>query len=181
MQSIELFLAEVENRAFQMARIATGCDQDALDIVQDVMLRLVQSYVDKPADSWKPLFYRMLQNRITDFHRKKTLTSRIFAWIGFKNPDGDEIDLVETVEDSKALSPEQLIQHERFGDALLSALEKLPQRQQQTFLLRIWEGLSVKETAEVMQCSEGSIKTHLSRATQTLRDMLEPHNFSGSE
>lgn len=175
--TIEQFLAEIESRAFQMARIATGCEQDALDIVQDVMLSLVQTYPNKPSDTWKPLFYRMLQNRITDFHRKKTLTGRIFSWVGLSPFDNeDEIPVEESYPDPNNRFSEELLQHERFNHALLHALEALPQRQQQTFLLRIWEGMSVKETALIMECSEGSIKTHLSRALMRLKEQLSEHN-----
>ena len=179
MQSLDQFLAEVEGRAFQIARIATGCDQDALDIVQESMISLVTSYSDKCESNWKPLFYRILQNRITDFHRRKTLTGKIFAWIGLKKADEEDIDLLEQIAAPNADMPELALSKDRFSDALIHALEQLPARQQQTFLLRIWEGLSVKETAEAMQCGEGSVKTHLSRATQSLRAHLEPHYFSG--
>ncbi|WP_415900716.1 RNA polymerase sigma factor [Neptuniibacter sp. QD48_11] len=181
MQLIEHFLIQIERRAFQIARIATGCDQDALDIVQDVMLKFVHTYSDKPEADWKPLFHRMLQNRINDFHRRKTLTNRIFSWISFRANEEDSEVIEEEFVDPSALLPEEFLQHERFGDALLHELEALPQRQQQTFLLRIWEGMSVKETAEAMACSEGSIKTHLSRATARLKQKLAAHNFIGPD
>ncbi|WP_415888556.1 RNA polymerase sigma factor [Neptuniibacter sp. SY11_33] len=179
MQPIEQFLIKIERRAFQIARIATGCDQDALDIVQDVMLKFVYNYSDKPDADWQPLFHRMLQNRITDFHRRKTLTNRIFSWISFRTDEGESEISEEEFVDPSALLPEDFLQHERFGDALIKELEALPQRQQQAFLLRIWEGLSVKETAEAMACSEGSIKTHLSRATARLKQQLHAQNFIG--
>jgi RNA polymerase sigma-70 factor (ECF subfamily) len=181
--SIDRFLAEIETRAFHMARIASGNEQDALDIVQDAMLKLVQRYAEKSPENWKPLFFRILQNRITDFHRRQTLGGRIFGWIKFKqDQDSDEEYLSpENSADPQALLPEQLLQQCRFSEALTEALKRLPQRQQQTFLLRIWEGLSVKETAIAMQCSEGSVKTHLSRAIQSLRNTLEPHDFSGTD
>jgi len=180
--SIDRFLADIETRAFQMARIATGNEQDALDIVQDAMLKLAQNYADKSPENWKPLFYRILQNRITDFHRKKTLTGRIFSWVGLNNNENnDDQYVLNNSPDPQALLPELELEQHRFSTALVEALKALSPRQQQTFLLRIWEGMSVKETAEAMQCSEGSIKTHLSRALETLRATLEPHYFTGAD
>ena len=178
---MEQFLASIESRAFQMARIATGCDQDALDIVQDVMLNLVQTYSHKPASDWKPLFYRILQNRITDFHCKKTLTGRIFAWIGIAPSADDDEPSIDNLVDPHAILPEDILHNTRFSEVLISALERLPHRQQQAFLLRIWEGLSVKETAAAMECSEGSVKTHLSRAINNLKQQLILHEFTGLE
>ncbi|PIE25548.1 MAG: RNA polymerase sigma factor [Neptuniibacter caesariensis] len=175
---MDQFLANVEGRAFQITRFATGCDHDALDLVQDSMISLVSNYADKPETAWKPLFYKILHNRIADFQRKKTLTGRIFSWIGLHNPEDEKgVELLDKIPDPAAEIPELVLSQNRFSEALIMAIEQLPPRQQLTFLLRIWEGMSVKETAEIMQCSEGSIKTHLSRATQSLRNQLEPHNF----
>lgn len=172
---MEKFLASIERRAFLMARVATSDTEEAMDIVQEAMLLLVRKYRNKPEQLWKPLFYRILQNRIRDWYRRTAVRSRLM--IRFRGRSEDENGLagdpLENIEDPSGDNPAKLaIQGEASGK-LLSALAKLPRRQQQAFLLRAWEGLSVSETAGAMRCSEGSVKTHYSRAVRSLRDQLE--------
>jgi RNA polymerase sigma-70 factor (ECF subfamily) len=177
--SLEAFLAAVERRAFRMARIAVGDTEEALDIVQDAMFELVRHYAVRPATEWRPLFYRILVNRIRDGYRRKAVRRR---WLGFMRPlrtmsDGKDAkaDPIESAPDLDAIDPDRKTVLRDSMAALDAALERLPQRQQQAFLLRAWEGLSVGETAAAMNCSAGSVKTHYSRAVGALRKALEGH------
>ncbi|MBL4682437.1 MAG: RNA polymerase sigma factor [Pseudomonadales bacterium] len=163
---LDRFLASVERSAFRMAEIATRNPDDALDIVQDTMIKLVVKYADKPVNEWRPLFYSILRSRITDFHRKKTVINRIFFW---GNKDGEED--AEAV-DTSLSDPVELILEQMTLENLLKALQALPARQQEAFLLRTWQGFSVTETSKIMKCAEGSVKTHLYRATNALKKAI---------
>ncbi|GJL77370.1 MAG: RNA polymerase sigma factor [Nitrospinaceae bacterium] len=176
-RDLEAFLASIERRAFRMAQISTGNSEDALDIVQDTMFIWVRKYSQKPEEEWRPLFFRILQNKIRDWHRRNMIRKRWRIWFqpgeesegeGFDNP-------LENFADSDKSSPENKIILGHSLKALESSLRRLPQRQQQAFLLRVWEEMSVRETAAAMGCSEGSVKTHYSRAVKTLRNLLEEH------
>ncbi|WP_196137225.1 RNA polymerase sigma factor [Aliikangiella sp. G2MR2-5] len=168
--SIEKFLMEVEKKAYRMAQLATGNSSDALDIVQDTMIKLVEKYAGNPAEEWKPLFYRILQSRITDHLRKKTLQAKVFFWRS-TSEESESGDLIDQASDY--ITPERELDGQRNVELVIDAVKKLPHRQQQCFLLRSWEGLSVKETALAMNCSEGSVKTHYSRAREALQQALE--------
>ncbi len=160
----------MEKRAFHFARIATGNEQDALDIVQDAMLKLVQRYAGRDEQEWGPLFHRILQSRIRDWYRRSLVRNRLRVWFG---SDEDEDDPLQNQPDPAGSGPLGELESGRFGEELERALGRLPNRQQQAFLLRAWEGLSVEETAQAMGCSTGSVKTHYSRAVHTLREQLE--------
>ncbi len=174
---MEQFLKSVERRALRMAQIATGNTEDALDIVQDSMLGLVRSYSDNPPDEWRLLFFRILQNSIRDWGRRRSIRNRCMVWLnGLKSNGAEEQqDPIEGLADPKGRTPEKHALTTNAITVLDSALRNLSIRQQQAFLLRAWEGLSVNETAEVMGCSEGTIKTLYSRAVHALRDKLEEH------
>ena len=176
-RAMEKFLASIERRAFLMARIATGDVDESMDIVQDAMLALVKKYHNKPEDSWKPLFYRILQNRIRDWYRRTKVRNRWRIWLGGEQPEenGVESDLINNVADPHGEDPDSAVMRSETADALTAALAQLPLKQQQTFMLRAWEGLSVRETATAMQCSQGTIKTHYARALASLRNRLEDH------
>ena len=169
------FLASVERKAFRMAGFATRNEDEALDIVQDAMIRLVKSYSTKPEVEWQPLFFQILQNCIRDWARKKKVRDR---WNGLKSlwrgVEEDE-DRIQTLADPKGKHPGDQMALKNSATALDSAVKALPLRQQQAFLLRAWEEMSVAETAHAMKCSEGSVKTHYSRAVHTLRNVLEDH------
>lgn len=173
-QALERFLASVERRAFSMARFATGNTDDALDIVQDAMFKLAEKYASRNKEEWGPLFTRVLQSRIYDFHRRNKVRNRFRSWLGFNDDEATE-DPMQNLGDEKIRDPEQLLQSGRRIDILEKALEALPTRQQQAFLLRVWEGLDVRETARAMSCSEGSVKTHYFRAVHSLREELGEH------
>lgn len=169
-RSLERFLAGVERKAFRIAQIALRHEDDALDAVQDAMLRLVRSYSGRPAEEWKPLFYRILENCVRDMQRRRTVRGRVMSWLPWSAGDeGEEApDPLEQAPDP-APTPAAQVQTDETMQALERALAALPARQRQAFLLRNFEGLDVAATAQAMGCSEGSVKTHYFRALQTLR------------
>ena len=169
---MQTFLAEIEGRAFSIAQYATGNRDDALDIVQDTMMKLVQNYSDHEKSSWKPLFYSILQSRILDWHRRQSVRNRFRSWLHWDEEEETENPL-EQVADALQAAPDIALQDAQFGADLNKALSALPLRQQQVFLLRVWEGLDIAETAAAMQCSESSVKTHYARALEKLRGQLE--------
>ncbi len=171
---LDAFLAQVERRAYRMAFLATRQRDDALDLVQDAMCALVRHYADRSAAELKPLFYRILNARIVDWSRRRKVRSLWMRVLGARHEE-DQDDPLEAIADPAATNPESATGNERAMATLERALRDLPVRQRQAFLLRIWEGLDVSETARAMECSEGSVKTHLSRAVHALREILEEH------
>ncbi len=169
--SLNHFLAENERRAFRMAQMATGHSDDSLDIVQEAMIKLVQKYSDRKPAEWGPLFHRILQRQITDWYRSSSVKQRFFGWIS-SNDDDSSRSYLDDLEDPTARSPDKLLQNEQAIDVLQSALQQLPMRQRQTFLLRCWQGLNTEQTANAMACSTGSVKTHYHRALTNLRSKL---------
>jgi RNA polymerase sigma-70 factor, ECF subfamily len=166
------FLAEIERRAYRMAQVALGHDDDALDAVQDAMIQLARRYADRPPEEWRPLFYRILENRIRDMRRRRVVRGRVMTWLPWNSGESDEIpDPVESAPDP-APGPGQTAEGDEMMAALQAAVQKLPARQRQAFLLRSLEGLDVAETAAAMGCSDGSVKTHYSRAVHNLREQL---------
>lgn len=171
-RTLDRFLASVEKRAFQIARLAVRDADDALDIVQDSMLQLARRYADRPNEEWKPLFYRILQNRIRDYQRRRMVKNKLFGWL-----PGMQFDCEESG-DPYAATPDESqgpVDRAMVDDAmqlLEAALQELPERQLQAFLLRTMEGMDVAQTAAAMGCAEGSVKTHYSRAVHTLRARL---------
>jgi len=172
--NIEDFLRSIERRGFLMARLALGDEDDALDALQDTMLRLVQRYGGRPAAEWRPLFYRILHNRITDVRRRRKVRARLFGWLDRQGAENDEDPLAQ-VADPRAMEPGRIAAGDEAAAAIMAAVAKLPARQQEAFMLRCWEGLSTAETAAAMQCTEGSVKTHYSRAVHALRERLGEH------
>lgn len=174
-QALDRFLAGIERRAFRMAHIATGNEDEALDLVQDAMLKLVQRYGDRTEGEWGPLFHCILQSRIRDWYRRTRVRNRLREFFGGRQNDEEGEDPLEQVPDVAAVAPDEDLKRKRACAALDVALRALPLRQQQAFLLRIWEELDVAQTAQAMGCSEGSVKTHLFRAVQVLRKRLGEH------
>jgi RNA polymerase sigma-70 factor (ECF subfamily) len=171
-RALSQFLAGVELRAFKIAQAALRHEDDALDAVQDAMLQLARAYADRPAQEWRPLFYRILENRIRDMQRRRTVRNRVMSWLPFRG-EADE-DEPDPIADAAGEDPPPLrrLEIDEAMTALQQALSALPRRQQQAFLLRTLEGLDVAQTALAMGCSEGSVKTHYFRALQTLREQL---------
>jgi RNA polymerase sigma-70 factor, ECF subfamily len=171
-RALNQFLAGVELKAFKIAQAALRHEDDALDAVQDAMLQLARAYADRPAEEWKPLFYRILENRIRDMQRRRTVRGRVMSWLPFRGEDEDEEADPIAQAQSPELQPVRRLELDEAVGALEKALAELPRRQQQAFLLRTMEGLDVAETAAAMGCSEGSVKTHYFRAVQALRAQL---------
>ena len=175
-QSIEQFLSGVERRALRTAQFATRNTDEALDLVQDAMIGLVRNYAQHPADEWPPLFYSILQSRIRDWQRRTTVRNRLRAWLRpDTDADGEERDVWQDIADPSAKNPVEVMALKNSTQAVEKALCALPTRQREAFLLRVWEGLDVAQTATAMGCSEGSVKTHYSRAVHSLRELLEDH------
>jgi RNA polymerase sigma-70 factor (ECF subfamily) len=172
-RELDKFLAEIERRAFRMAQVALRDPDDAMDAVQDAMLKLARNYAARPSAEWRPLFYRILENGIRDLQRRRSVRKRFMVWLpGPKeDPDHEAQDPMENVADGGISVPDQLMQGEAM-QKLESSLRELPARQREAFMLRNFEGLDVAETASAMGCSEGSVKTHYSRAVHTLREQL---------
>ncbi len=181
-QEMSAFLAAAERRAFKHAKFAVRDEEAALDIVQDSMMKLVEKYADKPAGELPMLFHRILQNTIHDFYRRSkvrsTWTTLLSNLTGKgRDADDDDYDPLDTmvVDSSSNATVDPAVQ---FNQAQVmanieAALEKLPTRQREAFLLRYWEELDVAETAAAMGCSEGSVKTHCSRAVHALAESLK--------
>ena len=174
-RALDRFLAGVERRAFRMAQIATGHDDEALDLVQEAMLKLVERYGMRTEAEWGPLFHRILQSKIRDWYRRTKVHSRWRLWLGRDEDGGEMDDPLEAIADTVTPSADHQLQTKEAAAALDAALKTLPLRQQQAFLLRAWEELDVDQTAAAMGCSEGSVKTHYFRAVHTLRTLLGNH------
>jgi len=176
-RTIEEFLKFIERRAFHMARMGTGNTDTALDIVQDSMYKLVEKYSAKTAPEWKPLFYRILNSKLTDYYRRKAVRDKLFVWSKSRpDIDGDKFaDPTDKAIGRHSETPDEMMMRGQRIERLNDSVQQLPNRQRQAFMLRCWEGLSTIETAAAMKISEGSVKTHYSRAMHTLRDMLEDY------
>lgn len=158
-----------------MAQLATRDTEEALDLVQDSMLTLAKRYADRDESEWPALFHRILQNRIRDWYRRQKVKSKLFGWL--TSHDDDEAPAVEQYADGNMADPGAQLANSEMGQELQQALLQLPFRQQQVFLLRILEGMDVKQTAQAMGISTGSVKTHFSRAIHTLREKLEDYGY----
>lgn len=154
--------------------VATRHHEDALDIVQDSMITLVQKYASRDSYEWTPLFFRILQNTIRDFYRRQKVRSRWRVWFGNEETD---VDLIETAASNESVTPHQQLSNEQMLDNMVQGVHQLPLKQQQVFMLRIIDGMSIKETAKVMKISDGSIKTHLSRALKVLKVNLKDFEY----
>ncbi|HWU83126.1 MAG TPA: RNA polymerase sigma factor [Methylophilaceae bacterium] len=176
------FLAQVERRAFKQTVYAVRDDHAALDIVQDAMLKLAEKYAAKPAAEYPMLFQRILQNTMRDYWRRqkvRNLWTSLLSSFGAGNDDDDERDPLETLEvDDEAAQPMEQLERKQTIAIIEHALQRLPTRQREAFVLRYWEEMDVAETAAVMGCSEGSVKTHCSRAVHALALILEKEGLS---
>lgn len=174
-RQLNVFFAEVERRALRIAEIAVRDRDEALDLVQDAMIKLAQNYVKRPSDEWTPLFYRILQNGIRDWHRRQNVRKRVMVWFGRGKSDESTYDPVAEAPDPIGRTPDEELENREAMSGLEHAVGELPARQREAFMLRTFEGLDVAGTAAAMGCSEGSVKTHYSRAVHSLRETLGEH------
>jgi len=170
---------EVERRAYKQALFAVRDDHLALDIVQDAMLKLTEKYAGRPPAELPLLFQRIMQNTIRDFYRRQKVralwTTPLSSLFGADaENDGDPLETLDVQDDSKfSEPPAEQLERSQVLALIEKALEKLPARQREAFLLRYWEELDVAAAAKIMGCSEGSVKTHCSRATHALAAILK--------
>jgi RNA polymerase sigma-70 factor (ECF subfamily) len=166
--SLDSFLAEVGPRAFRFAEAGLRHREDALDAVQDAMMKML-AYRERPAAEWTPLFWSILRRRIIDLQRRARFRQ---SWLRLAGdgpaPEESSIDWADP-----GAGPAQAHEQRQAYARLVAAMRALPARQREAFTLRVLEELDVATTARAMGCSEGSVKTHLSRARQALHPQLE--------
>lgn len=179
-QELADFLENVERRAFKSAFYAVRDESHAFDIVQDSMMKLAENYGDKPINELPALFQRILHNTINDFFRRqkvRNLWTTLFSGLQSASDDNEDFDPLETLEaEAGSIASESAadqVSRQQTLAAIETELQKLPARQREAFIMRYWEEMDVAETAIAMGCSEGSVKTHCSRATHTLAAALQ--------
>lgn len=176
-QELSDFLRDIERRAFKQTVYAVREEQAALDIVQDSMLKLAEKYADKPVAEYPMLFQRILQNTMRDFWRRqkvRNLWTTLLSSFGAGQDGEEDHDPLETIDvEDASENPMAQLERSQTMKVIEKAIEKLPARQREAFILRYWEDMDVAETARSMGCSQGSVKTHCSRAVHTLAATLE--------
>jgi RNA polymerase sigma-70 factor, ECF subfamily len=179
-QELSEFLKSVERRAFKRSVYHVRDEEAALDIVQDSMMKLAEHYGDKPVGELPMLFQRILSNCTLDWFRRQKTRNALFSNMSDFDSDGDdgaEFDLLETYLTTDASqrveSAEDLTRRAQILREIELQIQELPARQREAFLMRYWEDMDVAETAAAMGCSEGSVKTHCSRAVQALSKALK--------
>jgi RNA polymerase sigma-70 factor, ECF subfamily len=181
---LSAFLKSVERRAFKQAVFAVREQEAALDIVQDAMLRLAEKYGDRPSAELPLLFHRIMQNAIRDWFRRQKVRSLWTTLLSSLTPsrDDDEQDPLETLEPAEGSNrdeaPGESLERSQVLEIIEQEISRLPERQREAFIMRYWEELDVAETARRMRCSEGSVKTHCSRATHTLAAALRARGIT---
>ncbi len=184
-QELSDFLASIERRAFKHAMFAVRDEDTSLDLVQDAMFKLAEKYADKPAAELPLLFQRILQNGITDHFRRQKVRnawSTLLSSLIPEDGDGSDHDPLDAIEAAPghlgAESAADEVERAQILAAIEAEIRKLPARQREAFLMRYWEEMDVAETAIAMGCSEGSVKTHCSRATHTLARALKARGIT---
>jgi RNA polymerase sigma-70 factor (ECF subfamily) len=169
-REFETFLRGIAPRAFRIARLGLREDQDALDAVQEAMIKLTRRYAQRPAQEWTPLFYTILRNCVHDLQRSQRSRLSLVTWLKRFVPTGEA--QVPELGVAAPPGPGEQVETQQELSRLESAVARLPARQREAFLLRNVEDLDVRETALAMGCTEGSVKTHYSRAVRALREQL---------
>lgn len=178
-QELSDFLTETEKRAYKQAWFAVHDEHIALDIVQDSMMKLTAKYASRPVEELPLLFQRILQNTIRDYYRRqkiRTLWTTLFSAFTPNEQDKnqEDFDILETLLiKQKSNEPDEHLERAQLINLIEMAVKALPARQREAFILRYWEEMSLAETAVIMKCSEGSVKTHCSRAVHTLAIILK--------
>ncbi|AXQ21966.1 RNA polymerase sigma factor [Acinetobacter wuhouensis] len=180
-QRLRFFMQDVTGRALVMMENATqGHNGIAMDLVQEAFISLYKSYADKSTEEWYPLFYTILNNKLQDWRRKEARRASPFSLFRKIDLDSDEEEVMEIVDESTP-NPLQFLDQDVTVEEIQEAISRLPVRQQQAFMLRAWEGFDTQTTASIMNCTEGSVKTHYHRAIQGLRATLSHLNpYGGS-
>ena len=182
-EELSEFLAGVERRAFKQVMFAVRDEAASLDVVQEAMIKLTENYAERPAEEFPLLFTRILQNATHDHFRRQKVRS---TWVTLfsslspaDDPEADPLDTLEALEGTeKAESAEDKFEREQVIGVIEQEVSRLPARQREAFVLRYWEEFDVAETAAAMGCSEGSVKTHCSRATHTLAKALRARGIT---
>jgi RNA polymerase sigma-70 factor (ECF subfamily) len=183
-QELSDFLTQVERRAFKQTAYAVRDEHAALDIVQDAMMKLAEKYAMRPANEFPMLFQRILQNTMRDFWRRQKVrniwTSLLssFSITGEDGEDSDPLEVLTSANPDARDEPEAQLEQRQTMALIEEALTKLPTRQREAFVMRYWEDMDVAETALAMGCSQGSVKTHCSRAVRALATKLEKHGLA---
>lgn len=183
-QELSEFLTQVERRAFRQIAYAVRDDQVALDIVQDAMMKLVEKYSARPAAEFPMLFQRILQNTTRDYWRRQKVrnmwTSLLssFSVTGDDGEDSDPLEVISPENQDNTNQPQAALEQRQTMAIIQDALQRLPARQREAFMMRYWEDMDVAETAAAMGCSQGSVKTHCSRAVHTLAKLLAEHQIT---
>ncbi|WP_333821841.1 RNA polymerase sigma factor [Acinetobacter schindleri] len=166
------FMQDVTGRALVMMESATQSQHGiAMDLVQEAFISLHKSYADRSTEEWYPLFYTILNNKLQDWRRKKMRRNQPFSFFKKVQLDDDDAELNDVVDEATP-SPLEFLDQAVTAEEIQQAIAQLPVRQQQAFMLRAWEGFDTHTTAQIMNCSEGSVKTHYHRAIQGLRASL---------
>ncbi len=183
-QELSDFLAQIERRAFKQTAYAVRDDHAALDIVQDAMMKLAEKYAARPAAEFPMLFQRILQNTMRDFWRRQKVRSiwtsllSSFSVTGEDGEDSDPLEVLTSADQDDCDQPEAQLEQRQTMALIEEALRKLPARQREAFVMRYWEDMDVAETAAAMGCSQGSVKTHCSRAVRSLAANLEKYGLA---
>lgn len=183
-QELSDFLALVERRAFKQTTYAVRDDHVALDIVQDAMMKLAEKYAARPSNEFPMLFQRILQNTMRDYWRRqkvRNIWTTLLSSFSVTGEDGEESDPLEVLSASNhdvSDEPEAQLEQRQTLALIEDAMRKLPTRQREAFIMRYWEDMDVAETAASMGCSQGSVKTHCSRAVRAMAATLEKHGLA---
>ncbi|RFC83995.1 RNA polymerase sigma factor [Acinetobacter sichuanensis] len=180
-QRLKFFMQDVTGRALVMMESATqGHNGIAMDLVQEAFISLHKSYAEKSTEEWYPLFYTILNNKLQDWRRKEARRASPFSLFRKVSLDNDDEEAMDIVDESTP-NPLQFLDQDLTIEEIQEAISRLPVRQQQAFMLRAWEGFDTQTTASIMNCTEGSVKTHYHRAIQGLRTTLSHLNpYGGS-
>jgi RNA polymerase sigma-70 factor (ECF subfamily) len=171
-QRLKNFMQDVTGRALVMMESATQGQQGiSMDLVQEAFISLHKSYSDKTTEEWYPLFYTILNNKLQDWRRKEVRRAQPLSFFRKVSLDDDDIELNDVIDESTP-DPSSFLDQAVTAEEIQEAIAKLPVRQQQAFMLRAWEGFDTQTTAQIMNCTEGSVKTHYHRAIQGLRTYL---------
>ena len=180
-QELSAFLTQIERRAFKQTAYAVRDEHAALDIVQDAMMKLAEKYATRPASEFPMLFQRILQNTMGDFWRRqkvRNIWTSLLSSFSVTGEESDPLEALTSVDHDMSDEPEAQLEQRQTMTLIEDALTQLPARQREAFVMRYWEDMDVAETALAMGCSQGSVKTHCSRAVRALAVKLEKHGLA---